>query len=509
MDILLGMDVGTQSLRVCAFDTNGNHLAEEVIPFCSMREPAPSFAEQSPDEWWNAAVTALRRISSAPELSGGRFVALSYGCTSCTAVFLDSSGVPVRPALMWMDHRSVKEAETVYKTGSPVLPYAGGNVSSEWMLPKLMWLKKNEPQTLEASAHIFEQTDFFTYKLTGKITISYNHLVAKWNYAIPAGGWPEGFLEELGLAELREKFPQEICFMGEVVGTISAETSALTGLPADMLVIQGGMDSTAGMIGLGAYNVGEIGMSHGTSTVLQCQFDRFVPGLRGRPDALTKGLYLIGGGETSTGAVAQWWVKQLSEMSNIAYSDFYGFLESKIAEIPAGSDGLLIQEHFQGSRTIPDQDSRGIITGLTLFHSSAHILRAIYESIAYGTRRFLDQLTASGYPLKRITVGGGLTKSCTCIQILADVIRMPVYRVKEKEHGALGAAILAGAGAGVFPGITEGIERMVHYSVPVQPNPENRDIYDFYYGQYCRLYGSTKEIIHNVVDFERKSVRKI
>ena len=506
MDILLGMDVGTQSIRVCAFDTEGNHLAEEVIPFTSMREPAPSFAEQSPEEWWDCAVKALRRIADSPALSNHKIKAISYGCTSCTAVFLDEEGKSVRPALMWMDHRSVDEAKTIFENGNPVLVYAGGNVSSEWMLPKLMWLKKHEPETLEKSAHILEQIDFFTYKLTGKFTAGYNHLVAKWNYAIPAGGWPEGFLEIFGLEKLRNKFPEKICFMGEPIGTISPEVATLTGLPADTLVVQGGMDSTTGMIGLGAYEVGEIGMSHGTSTVLQCQFDRFVPGLRGRPDALTKGLYLIGGGETSTGAVAQWWVKQLSENSKISYSDYYSYLESQVMQIPAGSEGLVVQEHFQGSRTIPDQNSRGVICGLTLYHTSAHILRAIYESISFGTRRFLDQLSACDYPLKKITVGGGLTNSCCCVQILSDIIQMPVYRVKEKEHGALGAAILAGAGAGLFGTISQGIESMVHYSSPVMPNPKNKEIYDFYYGEYCNLYGGTKDIIHNIVDYERKSV---
>ncbi len=507
MDVLLGMDVGTQSIRICAFDTSGVRIAEEVIPFRSMREPAPSFAEQSPEEWWDAAVNALKHITTSQLLSDHKIKAISYGCTSCTAVLLDEDGISVRPALMWMDHRSVEEAKTIYETGSPVLPYAGGNVSSEWMLPKLMWLKKHEPEALEKAAHILEQTDYFTYKLTGNFTIGYNHLVAKWNYAIPAGGWPEGFLEGLGLADLREKFPQRICFMGEPVGRISPEAAAVTGLPEDTLVVQGGMDSTTGMIGLGAFAVGEIGMSHGTSTVLQCQFDRFVPGLRGRPDALSKGLYLIGGGETSTGAVAQWWVKQLANNSKISYDNYYSYLESQVMEIPAGSEGLVIQEHFQGSRTIPDQDSRGVICGLTLYHTSAHILRAIYESIAFGTRRFLDQLSACDYPLKKITVGGGLTNSCCCIQILSDVIQRPVYRVKEKEHGALGAAILAGAGAGLFENVSAGIENMVQFSTPIMPDTGKKDIYDFYYGEYCKLYDSTKDVIHGIVNYERNSIQ--
>ncbi len=508
MKCLIGIDVGTQSLRACAFRLDGHLIAKEIVPFNSTSKPAPSQAEQDPMEWWNAAIFALKRIANNPNIVLNDIVALSYACTSCTAVFLDENDLPVRPALLWMDHRATEEASIVQNTNSPVLPYSGSKVSPEWMFPKILWIKTHEPETIEKSTHIVEQIDFFTYKLTGKWTLGYNHLVAKWNYANPVGGWPDGFISELGLFDIQKKWPQQVVPIGSVVGTLDPKVCHETGLPEKILVVQGGMDSTAGMLGLGAFKVGQIGMSHGTSTVLQCQFDRFAKGLRGRPDALVNGLYLIGGGETSTGSVAQWLVKQLSKDSMVPYKDFYNYLEDEVVKIPPGSSGMVVLEHFQGSRSIPDPDSRGVIWGLTLWHTSAHILRAIYEGISFGVRRFLDQLTGVNYPIKRLSAGGGLMRSNICTQILADVCGLPIYLVEEKEQSALGAAIIAGTGAGCFSDFDEGIQKMVHFSDPVYPIPGNKSVYDFYYSQYLRTYDAMKDLMHNVVEFEREKTFK-
>lgn len=505
MQSLIGIDVGTQSLRACAFSLSGELLAKEIVLFYSMNEPAASFAEQAPNEWRSALRFALKRIAENPAVDEDKVLALSYACTSCTAVFLDERCEPVYPAIMWCDHRAVKEANDIFNTRNPVLRYAGSVVSPEWMLPKILWLKKHRPTIIAKTAHILEQTDYFTYLLSGKWTLSYNTLVAKWNYANPAGGWPEGFLEEIGLADLRSKWADTILPMGTVVGTLSAEMANATGLSEKTCIIQGGMDSTAGMLGLGAYDIGEIGMSHGTSTVMQCQFDKMGNTLRARPDALTEGLCLIGGGETSTGAVAQWFVKQLTIDSNIPYEDFYAHLDEGVKKIPPGSEGIIVQEHFQGSRNLADPDSRGVILGLTLYHSTAHIMRAIYEGIAFGVRRFLDQLRAEDYPLKHLCAGGGLVKSQICAQILADVCNMPVYRGQEKEHAALGAAIVAGKGIGIFSDYSDGIQKMVRFQEPVTPNPENREVYDFYYKTYCRIYEQNRDLIHDVVNFENNS----
>ncbi len=502
---LIGIDVGTQSLRACVFRADGKLLAKELVAFHSTRYLAPSHVEQDPTEWWQAALVALEKVVRHPDVNPQEIAAISYACTSCTAVFLDQNDNPVRPALLWMDNRSVEEARLVQATNNPVLPYAGGEVSPEWMLPKILWVKKHEPETYKNAAHIVEQIDFFTKKLTGKWTLGYNHLVAKWSYANPVGGWPEGFIEDLGLEDVFPKWPETVMPMGEVVGNLDRAVAERIGLSEQVLVVQGGMDSTAGMVGLGAFDVGQIGISHGTSTVVQCQSDVFMEEINGRPDALVEGLYLMGGGERSTGAVAQWLVTQLAQNSNIPYEQYYQKLEEDVADIPPGSAGLVVLEHFQGSRKFHDPDTRGMFWGLTLWHKSAHLLRGTYEGISYGVRYFLEKLQNNGYEITRVSAGGGLMHSDISAQILADVCGLPFYRVTEREQTALGAAIVAGVGAGIFSDFNDGIAKMVRFSEPLLPNKDHKPTYDFYYDKYCRTYETMKPLMHEVVAFEKAS----
>ena len=506
MKYLIGIDVGTQSVRACIFQVDGAKIAESIVKFNSLNFPTPGFVEQDANEWWGAALKALKEIAHHSGIEVDQIVALSYACTSCTVVMLDENGSPLRPALMWMDERAVKEAAKVKKTHNPVLSYAGGDVSPQWMLPKLLWLMHHERDTFDRAFRIVEQVDFFTYHLTGKWTLGYNNLVAKWNYANPVGGWPQGFLEEVGVAEARSKWPTTILPIGTIVGHLRAAVAQATGLSEKTLVIQGGMDATAGMLGLGAFNIGEIGMSHGTSTVIQCQSDRMLgPIISARPDALTKGYYLIGGGQTTTGSVIQWLLSRFSEDTPENFASEQAHLEEKAALLPPGSNGLVALEFFQGARSpVSDPSARGAIWGLGLWHTSSHLLRAFYEAIAYGVRQFLDQLVNNGYSIQRFSASGGMVRSELATQILADVCGLPIHLVAEKEQTAIGAAIWAGVGVGLFPDYPTAIKKMVRFSRVILPNLEHKVDYDFYYEKYCQTYSQLKNLMHEVVAYESR-----
>jgi ribulose kinase len=504
MKYLIGIDVGTQSVRVCVFTLDGCKVAESIGKFHSLNLSDLGFVEQDANEWLGATLEALKDIADHSGIDVNQIVALSYACTSCTVVALDKQGLPLRPALMWMDERAVQEAAEVEKTHNPVLSFAGGDVSPQWMLPKLLWLMRHERDTFERSFRIVEQVDFFTYHLTGEWTLGYNNLVAKWNYANPLGGWPEGFLEEVGVAEARSKWPTTILPIGTTVGTLHSTVAQATGLSEKTLVIQGGMDATAGMLGLGAFNIGEIGMSHGTSTVIQCQSDKMLgPTISARPDGLTNGYYLIGGGQTSTGSVIQWLLSRFSEDSPENFEREQSHLEEQAALFPPGSDGLVALEFFQGSRSlVRDPNARGVIWGMGLWHTSAHLLRAFYEAIAYGVHQFLDQLTKNGYPIERFSASGGLVRSQLATQILADVCGLPIHLVAE------GAAIWAGVGIGLFPDYPTAIKKMVRFSEIVMPNLKNKADYDFYFEKYCQTYDHLKDLMHEVTAYENQRKNK-
>ncbi len=510
MKSLIGIDIGTQSARVCAFRVDGVKIAESIVKFQSIDFSTPGYVEQDANEWWSATLAALTEIAHQPGVDVDQIVALSYACTSCTVVVLDEKGYPLRPAIMWMDERAVKEAAEVEKTHNPVLSFAGGEVSPQWMLPKLLWMMHHEKGVFDRAYRIVEQIDFFTYHLTGKWTLGYNHLVAKWSYANPMGGWPKGFLEELGLAGAQSKWPADILPIGAVVGSLDPDVARITGLSEKTLVVQGGMDSTAGMLGLGAFNIGDIGMSHGTSTVIQCQSDRPLgPSISARPDALAKGYYLVGGGQTTTGSAVQWLLTRFTEAYPERLSEEQVRLEQQAAFLTPGSNGLVVTEFFQGSRSpIRDTNARGAIWGLGLWHTSAHMLRAFYEAIAYGVRQFLDQLTGSGYEIQRFSASGGMARSELATQILADVLGIPVHLIVEKEQTAIGAAIWAGVGVGLFPDYPTAINQMVRFGQAVLPNQDHKADYDFYYEKYCQTYQHLKDLMHEVTAYENRRINK-
>ena len=504
MPYLIGIDVGTQGLRVCVFDANGQKQVEAIEAF-KTQFPAPQQVEQNPEDWWTAACRGLATVVQALGERAKEIKGLSYACTSCTAVVLDHEARPLRPALMWMDERALLEAEHITQTQGASLKYSGGVVSPQWMLPKTAWLIKHEPDCFENAFRIVEQTDYFTYKLTGQWTLSYQNLVAKWNYANPVGGWPEGFLKAAGVEAAQAKWPDRILPVATPIGTLRPELADELGLPGDLIVAQGGIDSHAGMIGLSVIEPGEIGVVMGTSTVLMGQSDRpiFADVWGPYPDANLPGTYTIGGGQTTTGSVIQWLVNSFTEAHDGRLTDLLIQLEDEAASIPPGSNGLVALEYFQGNRTpIKDPKARGALWGMTLWHTFPAVLRAFYEGIAFGTRHILENLEQHGFDVKRIAVGGGNARSDLLVHIMADACGLTLHRVTEPHNTALGAAIWAGLGAGVWDSYPDAVNQMVHMQAPIEPDPAIKDTYDFYFDKYVRTYLQLKALMHEVVDFE-------
>ena len=504
MSTLVGLDVGTRAVRALVVRTDGTILADRSVGL-DTTHPGPGRAEQDPRQWWDAAVTALRAVMAAPGVDPAEVVALSYACTSCTVVALDRHGQPLRPALLWMDERAAHEAREVTDTASPVLRYSGGVVSPQWMLPKLKWLMTHEAETYARAHRIVEQTDFFTFHLTGRWTLGYNNLVAKWNYANPCGGWPAGFLDAAGVAEAASKWPTEVLALGAPLGRIRPEVAAATGLPPGTQVLQGGIDSHVAMIGTSVIRPGELAIVMGSSTVVIGQSDRpvFADNWGPYPDAVVPGTYTLGGGQSTTGAIVHWLVHSIAGADDDTAAATLERLETQAAELPPGSEGLVALDHFAGNRTPwKDPDARGVIWGLTLRHGPGHLLRAIYEATAYGTRLIIANLVDHDYTVRRLVASGGGARSMLAISILADVLGEPIELTAEPESTALGAAIVAGVGARAYGSYEEAIASLVRFGRRVEPHASNKEVHDFYFGQYVATYESLRQLMHEVARFE-------
>jgi len=491
----LGLDVGTQSLRAALVDVHGRTAAYGVAPI-ETTYPRPTWAEQQPLAWWTAAKEAVRRALAQGNAAPDQIAGVGLDCTACTVVACDIEAKPLRPALLWMDQRALREADEISATGEPILRYVSGRVSPEWMLPKALWLKRNEPQTYEQADRIVECTDWMMFRLTGEWTLSLNHVAVKWNYARPDGGWPASLLSDVDLVDLLEKWPSRIVALGQGEATLSRVAAAELGLPAGIPVAQGGIDAYLGMLGLGATQDGDVAVIVGSSTchLAQSREGVFGSGAAGcYPDATVEGLYTLEAGQTATGSILDWYRRHFARGQELAAEargvHVFQVLDEQAAAVPPGSEGLVVRDDWQGNRSpYKNPQARGAIAGLSLAHGPGHIFRAIYEATACGTRHILEDASAHGLKVERIFVGGGGAKSFLWLQIHADILKKPVHLARESEACALGSAMAAAVAAGVYRDFDEAARAMVAIEKRVEPDPANAAVYDDLFGRYVELY---------------------
>lgn len=494
MGYVLTADGGTESLRVRIYDVQGNCIVSHAEPY-ETQFSSGARAEQRPADWWDCLVKATRAVIANSNVNADQIEAMAYATTCCTVVALDENGDALRPALMWMDVRSDAEAADVLATGDSRLVLNGngtGPVSAEWMIPKALWLKRNEPEIFAKATTICEYQDYLTLKLTGERCASLNNVGLRWHYANRGGGWASSMVEALGMPELVEKWPSRVAAPGEVVGMLTKKAAAELGLTTKTKVVQGGADALIGMIGLGVAQPGQLcmitGSSHLQFGVTEAPFH--AKGVWGAyADIVYPDRYIVEGGQTSTGSIINW-LKRF-----VGGSLDFDVMNEKAAALSPGSDGLIVQDHFQGNRTpYTDAQSRGAITGLTLAHEPHHVFRAVMESIGFGTRAILDAFKAGGYEGSEITVGGGATASRLWMQIHADTAGLPVRVPASADGPSMGSAILAAHGAGHFATIDAGIAEMVKPGELIEPQPEAMAQYDEIYAKYLALYPALKSV---------------
>ena len=355
--LLLGIDVGTQSLRAVLFDLQGRAVASGVAPI-ETTYPRPTWAEQQPLAWWSAAVEAVRLALSQGNITGEQVAGIGIDCTACTVVATAMNGEPLRPALLWMDQRAFQEAEIISATGDPVLRFVSGRVSPEWMLPKALWLKRNEPAVYARAERIVECTDWMMHRLTGEWTLSLNHVAVKWNYARPDGGWPVRLLDGVGLSDLLDKWPERIVPLGRGEARLSGRAAQELGLRAGTPVAQGGIYVYLGMLGMGATYDGDVAVIVGSST---CHLRRSREGVFGSgaagcyPDATVEGLYTLEAGQTATGSILDWYRRhfagnQQAEAERRGVPVFQ-VLDELAAAVPPAAEGLIVRDDWQGNRS--------------------------------------------------------------------------------------------------------------------------------------------------------------
>jgi len=510
---LMGIDFGTGGARVGIFDREGTPVVFHATEW-ETKFPRSGWAEQDPNEWWTCMVQAVKGAMQESGVAAEEIAGISVDATASTVMAIDQNDRHMRPAIMWMDVRASDQADRIAATGDPALKYNGyGDVSAEWGLPKVMWLKEKEPETFNNAKHICDCADWMINRLTGEWVGSINVASAKYYYDRDTGGYPQSLYESVGIEDVLDKYPQDILDLGAVVGGLKKKTADELGLKADTPVAQGAIDAYAGALGLGVVEPGTMALITGSSHVMIGQSANPIHGQGfwgSYTDAMIPGQYTVEAGQASTGSVVAWFKNQFAADAVAEAKkrgvDPYEVLTEMAEKVPRGSDGLVVLDYFQGNRS-PHTDplARGMISGLSLGHTPGHIFRAIIEGICFGTENIFRYMRGHNFEPRLNVVSGGPAKSGLWMQMHADVSNVPIAFTKVSEGPVLGAAMLAAVGAEIYPDIQTASEHMVHTESTIEPNEEAHEEYMFYMDCYIETYEQMKESMHKMSRHEASS----
>ncbi|WP_160725882.1 FGGY-family carbohydrate kinase [Bacillus sp. USDA818B3_A] len=497
MNYLLGTDIGTSGTKTILMDTDGNLIAQDLQEY-DVLTPKLLWAEQWPDVWLEAAKTSIKNTvhKSGIAAENIRGIAIS-GLYGGSGIPLDEKMEPVRSCMIWMDRRA--EAETKW-----VLDHIGEEKLREithngadpyYGYTKMLWMKNHEPENWKKTKLFLPPNDYVIYKLTGEIAIDYSS-------AGNIGGifdmnnrtWSKELMDEMGIP--LSMMPEKIVESTDIVGGLTKEAAVELGLSEGMPVIASGIDCGAANIGLGVFESGIYAAAIGTSMCAALISDQPVKGkdLIVWPylyDAKRLSYYFAGG--ATAGAIVKWFRQTMCqyelEVEKAGGENAYNVLNEQAANIPVGSEGLIVLPYFMGERSpIWDSDAKGTIVGLSLAHTKAHIYRAFLEAVAFSLR---DAMEATGENLgEYILLAGGVTKSTLWRQIFADVTGYPVVCPLHDVEANMGDVMLAGIGTGLLS--YEDVKKWQVLDQKLMPNPENHRKYNDYYQVYKSIYQNLK-----------------
>jgi xylulokinase len=480
----IGIDVGTSALKAIVMNDKGDILRSESrdYPLYLFGEGC---SEQEPGDWWQAACDVLRAITA----EYADIAAVSFSGQMHGMVALDGEGKVLRRAILWNDQRTVAQCDYLNNTiGRDVLLANAANIAlTGFTLPKILWVKDNEPEIFAKIKMVMLPKDYIAYMLTGVAATDFSDASGMLLLDVKKNDWSDKMLEIAGLS--RAQVPK-LFKSYEAVGTVSAEASSQTGLPATCRVVIGGGDQAVGAIGTGTVKEGMCSVSLGTSGVLFVAMDEFA--VDTSPAAIhafahATGRYHMMGVTLAAAGSSKWWVEEILKTTD------YSAEQVEISS--AGKNKVYYLPYLSGERTPHNNPkARGAFVGMTPTTGRADMTLAVFEGVAYSLRDILVRIRALGKDVKTARIIGGGAKSPLWCQIVADVLKVTVEKIHSGEGPALGAAILAMVGAGAFSTVEEACAKIIKTTEVFVPNSQTAAAYDKHYKIYTKLYESLEEM---------------
>ena len=488
--MLLGLDLGTSSVKALLMDENGDAVGEGSVPY-PVRAPRPGWAESSPEEWWAAVLEATE---AAVGSRSGEVAALGLSGQMHGVVLADEGGLPLRPAVLWADARSGAELEAYRRMDGDLRRRLANPPAVGMAGPSLLWLRDHEPDTYASARWSLQPKDWLRMRLTGDVAAEPSDASATLLYDLPADDWSHAAVEELGL---RAELLAPLVRSAGVAGELTAEAASELGLRRGLPVATGAADTAAAMLGVGLLRPGPVQLTIGTGgqivTPKECPDPD--PSLRTHLyRGALPGLWYSMAAIQNAGLALEWVRKVLGVSWREVYEEAF--------VVPPGSGGVVFLPYLSGERTPRfDPGARGAWTGLGLDHTRAHLLRAALEGVAFALREGLEALEDLGVSSPELRLAGGGASGAgggsedPWRQLLADVLGCPLWLLPDglsAVASARGAAFLAGLASGVYSSAEDTLPLTPETERSISPGDTDYEAsYDRYKELYPMLYGES------------------
>lgn len=486
--LVLAHDLGTSGNKACLYDAGGALLSSAFMPY-ETYYPAQGWAEQDPEEWWRAVCTSSRKVMDETGAQPQELVSISFSAQSSGCLPVDEHGRPLRRrAIIWMDTRSLAEAEELAGLLGRDAQYCiTGNGLGASMLPscKIMWMRRHEPETYNAAFKFIGCKEYLIARMTGRVGITdYTEAQTSGLFSALRRDYDERLLEASGIPREKLCEPRDSTYC---VGTVSPEAARELGVSENTLVVLGMMDNPSAAVGAGCLEDGVFVSSLGTAAWIACIApESFIdPVYHVNSTYLGFGRYRSSVNSHTAGAALDWGIENLLGLNG---RDMHDISTAMAESSEPGARGLLYLPSFrEGNCRYTDSRSSGALVGLKLEHSRADIARAMYESFAYELRICTDFFIEKGKHPRQIRLIGGGSKNPFLAQIIADVLGVEIVTPLNSRHiGSAGAAGFAKLGAGMISGL-EQLDAFVPAS-SFLPDSSKAALYDSRFELYTAYY---------------------
>ncbi len=492
-NLLLGIDIGTSSCKVAVFNEAGKIIAHKNGKY-DVLYPKSGWAEQNPEDWWEAIVSCIKDLDVPKENIKG----IGIDGQSWSAIAIDDKRNVLTNTPIWLDTRATDICNKIKeKYGKNAFFEISGNpFEPSYTLPKILWYKENAPEVYENTYKILQSNSYIAMKLTGNISQDYSQGYGLQCYDIKNRKWDFGVLEELGI---KTDILPDFYECHDVVGGVTAKVAELTGLKEGTPVVAGGLDAACGTLGAGVIFNGQTQEQGGQAGGMSICIDECIA-----HEALilsnhvVAGKWLLQGGTVGGGGVINWFEKHFCDYERNVSSDKNSFeMLSDYAEtINPTSDGLIFLPYMSGERSpLWDSNAKGVYFGVDFSKTKAHFVRASMEGVGYSLEHNLEIAKEAGVNVDTLYAVGGSANSLVWTGLKSDITGLPIKVPYSDSATTLGACILAGIGVGIYKDFEDAVKKTVQITREHTPNKENYEIYQKQFKKYKEIYERTKDLM--------------